>query len=454
MFILIIAAIVIAFVRAPVPFDPARIGVFWCIFGTCALSVLVPLLGFIINLFPLRRYDPASRLRVSIMQASLIFYRLLMLGSFAFVIFWLNWLGFVVYSLNLADAVLLDEFLILLPFLVSLCISLIPLYYLERSIRHFRWTLVEYFIFQLRHNILIILVPWFFYVAVLDATAYIPASFRPFIDRPVVYVPLVAFVIILVYIFSPLVIRILFDTRTLEPGPLRARLESFCKRMNFRCRDIRVWVTSGGAIVNACVLGTVSRFRYVFITDALIERLTPEEVEAVFGHEVGHSKGRHIPFYLFFCFCFFFVMSASEIAAGWIGKYLFSAPEAVPVWFEVTVFTVAVIFYWGFLFGYISRRFERQADIFGALSGPGVYIFIGALEKIAYYNGLGRTRRSWRHFSIEKRVRYLTRLAENPDLIKGFVREIAVAIALFMIFATARFLITLIPHLLQHLTPA
>jgi STE24 endopeptidase len=95
------------------------------------------------------------------------------------------------------------------------------------------------------------------------------------------------------------------------------------------------------------------------------------------------------------------------------------------------------------LFGFISRRCERQADVDGCravsctdrwcaehdeTAGPaadgrglcvtGIRTFISALEKVAYLNGISRERpgwlSSWQHSTIAKRVRFLERLIADP----------------------------------------
>ena len=82
-------------------------------------------------------------------------------------------------------------------------------------------------------------------------------------------------------------------------GPLRRRLTRISERVGFRFTDILVWDT-GNMMVNACVTGILPRFRYVLLTDALIESLTPLEIAAVFGHEIGHIAHRHLLYFGFF----------------------------------------------------------------------------------------------------------------------------------------------------------
>ena len=126
----------------------------------------------------------------------------------------------------------------------------------------------------------------------------------------------------MVLVLAPAFVRLSWPTRPLPAGPLRDRLERLAARFGFRYTDILVWDTDG-AIVNAGVTGALPWFRYVLLTDALIEGLDPHEVAAVFGHEVGHIRHRHLAF-----FGFFFVGSmgvltlASDLVYGHVLKGL------------------------------------------------------------------------------------------------------------------------------------
>src|SRR5262249_36758249 len=92
---------------------------------------------------------------------------------------------------------------------------------------------------------------------------------------------------LLVMVGSPLFVRLPWPSRPLPAGPLRDRLEKLARRLGFRCTDILLWDT-GQNMVNACVTGSLPWFRYVLLTDALVENLDEYEIAAVFGHEIGH----------------------------------------------------------------------------------------------------------------------------------------------------------------------
>ena len=79
------------------------------------------------------------------------------------------------------------------------------------------------------------------------------------------------------------------------------------------------------------------------------------------------------------------------------------------------------------VFGWISRRFERQADAFAArhlsrasggdqraVTGEAVAVVSSALESIALLNAVALERPSWRHGSIAWRRDYLATLEGRP----------------------------------------
>jgi STE24 endopeptidase len=263
---------------------------------------------------------------------------------------------------------------------------------------------------------------------------------------------------VLVLAVSPIFIRMAWPTRSMPDGPLRRRLESVSRRSGFRCADILVWDTDH-LMVNACVTGILPRFRYVLLSDALIDSLTPLEIAAVFGHEIGHVAHRHLQYFLFFFVgCLAVLTMASDAFAGletWIATLTTAdaaAPSALRDVIEGLVVLAAVGAFFGVVFGHLSRRFERQADVYGCkvvscgspdcpphfdFEGPtadpapirgvcpaGVQIFADALATVAQQNGIDADSRSWRHGSIASRRAFLQRLAVSPEREVAFQRQV------------------------------
>lgn len=76
---------------------------------------------------------------------------------------------------------------------------------------------------------------------------------------------------------------------------LKTRIENLLARSGFRSQGLFVMDGSKrSSHGNAYFTGFGKSKRIVFF-DTLIERLSPEEIEAVLAHELGHFKRRHIP---------------------------------------------------------------------------------------------------------------------------------------------------------------
>jgi len=168
----------------------------------------------------------------------------------------------------------------------------------------------------------------------------------------------------------------------------------------------------------------VGRFRYVMFSDALLEALSPAECEAVLAHEIAHSRYRHPVIYLLFTLGFVALAydAMALVPPALRGDYLSQMP----------LLAILVVIYFRFLFGYLSRAFERQADVYAAgLVGSPVPLIL-ALEKIALISGDIRELRSWRHHSVAERVRYLGEIgydAEEQERYHASMRWLTAAVA-------------------------
>jgi STE24 endopeptidase len=186
------------------------------------------------------------------------------------------------------------------------------------------------------------------------------------------------------------------------------------------------------------------------LSDGLLNHLSPDEVEAVFGHEAGHVRHHHLWFFIAFLLgaTTFLVLGVST-AVGLVTELMgdAAAEQVSSLAKGLALPSGCLAAYFGIFFGFLSRRFERQADIFGCravscaradcptnhlphepaqqqlpLCPAGIQVFVQALEKIATLNGSVRDARSWRHFSIAKRVEFLQQLATQPEIDRNFQR--------------------------------
>src|SRR4029079_11343421 len=154
---------------------------------------------------------------------------------------------------------------------------------------------------------------------------------------------------------------------TMPAGPVRYQLEMMAKRLHFRCTDFLLWPTHG-ASANAMIVGLLPRVRYVIFTDRILEDVPPDELAAVFGHEVGHAKHGHIWHYAAFLTLSMTVLAAFLIL---VVQTLKAKGVELPQWAEGWIALPPVVLaatYIFLVFGFLSRRCERQADVYGCRS--------------------------------------------------------------------------------------
>jgi Zn-dependent protease with chaperone function len=355
-----------------------------------------------------------------------------------------------------------SELLVLAPVPLALALSWLSFYDAERlllvSARGAGTALpfggrLGYLAFQARQNLALVMLP----VLTLVVAAGLRRAFPAIAEGPVGQVAGLLPVPVLM-VFMPWVLRGVLGLRPLPPGELADRLQAAARRLDCRLSGVLVWDTRQG-VVNAMVVGVVPWLRYVLLTDRLMRDLTPEEVEAVFGHEAGHVRHRHVITYVAFL-----GLSLAVLGGLWValGMWLESWP-AVRDWLErggpevegwlVLPLLATLGVYLFVVFGWLSRRCERQADVFGCRAvscgrpdcdghGPdtplpagarlcptGVRTFISALEKVAALNGVSRGRpgylQAWQHSTIARRVAFLEGLLIDPGREAAFQRAVS-----------------------------
>ena len=207
-------------------------------------------------------------------------------------------------------------------------------------------------------------------------------------------------------------------------------------------RDIMKWPIFGGRMITAGVMGLAARFRYILVTDALLRYLTPEEIDAVIAHEIGHVKRRHLLFYLLF-FAGYMVISYAtfdlmiflviyfEPLYAVLGRGGIDQTTVASGIFSLMIIAMFLL-YFRYVFGYFMRNFERQADAYVYRLMESARSLISTFEKIAMASGHPPDRPNWHHFSIVERVSFLRKCEEDRHWIRRHDRKVARSMGLFL----------------------
>ncbi|MCE2415625.1 M48 family metalloprotease [Candidatus Poribacteria bacterium] len=334
----------------------------------------------------------------------------------------------------------LRQTLALLPLLIGLiCIRLAFYRVNRRQSAHYKEILSLQFKF-----LLFPLLPMFLYLLIMDAIHWLPYPAKVFIaEHPYILIGLILPVIVSVYIFAPLLMQFLWKTERLAAGSaLKEKLDRLTRQSGIKYREVVVWQTGSLLIANAAVAGAFPWNRRIFLTDALLEYFTDEEIETVVAHELGHIRYRHIPTYMLFSLFYllnypFFYRLVEEPLVAYLGE---SQPLLSVV--STVCSLVFLIVYFIFIFRYLSRRCEHQADLYAVRLTEKPEAFKGALAKLAVLNSVPKSIQRFfeifnTHPSIHRRIEFINQWIEQNSAVqryKDYLVEVKVLIALLPIF--------------------
>ena len=349
-----------------------------------------------------------------------------------------------VYALNLKKFIDWIPLFQKIPTLTALCFLL--LFFIYISIVYY-W---EYNIYILLHpdspgramyiysNLsfsLPMLLPWLFISLIGDAFLFLPnGSFKSMLDS--VIGESIQFVILLMIIalFAPKFIKRLWRCVPLPEGIYRDCIDSTCKSAGIGYSNILYWPIFGGKMITAGVMGLTKKFRYILVTNALIESLSLEELRGVIAHEIGHVKKGHLIKYFISVLLFSFVIVNIVNSGLFLCYQMLGADHIHMATIMFTCFMILfLVVYFRLIFGYFMRNFEREADIFAFQMIGSAAPLISAFNKITFYSGRPPTQPNWHHFSIAQRIAYLERCENSPEWINYHDRKVKRSMAAYIV---------------------
>jgi Zn-dependent protease with chaperone function len=205
---------------------------------------------------------------------------------------------------------------------------------------------------------------------------------------------------LLMLVLYPKLILPLFNKLTpLPEGELKARLMALGDRTGFKAKAIEVIDGSKRSGHSNAYFTGFGRFRRIVLFDTLIAQLTPEELEAVLAHEIGHYRRGHIPKMLVMSAA---MMLAAFAAVAWLANspwfnpaFGFPPGELAPAFLLFGLLSGVVTFWFSPFMNLLSRKFEYEADAFAKEAVGGAGPMVGALRKLAQKNLTNLTPHPW-----------------------------------------------------------
>ncbi|MDO4570219.1 MAG: M48 family metallopeptidase [Planctomycetia bacterium] len=184
-----------------------------------------------------------------------------------------------------------------------------------------------------------------------------------------------------------LIMPLFYKVEPLQDDALLQRFQRLVQGVGLNISGVyRLELSTETNKANACLAG-FGATRRVLLGDTLLENFTPEEIEAVFAHEVGHHVRRHMwkLAALMFLVCVGTFFLADFCLKLYIGEG-FSYAELPPSSLTFLMFVMGLIQHLcAPLMNAISRRFERQSDAYACETSSGQAL-ASAFVKLARQN--------------------------------------------------------------------
>ena len=197
---------------------------------------------------------------------------------------------------------------------------------------------------------------------------------------------------------APIVLfPIFYKFEPLENEDLRRRLVVLSERAGTRVRGVYRWKLSEKSKKANAALTGLGATRRIILADTLLDNYSPEEIEAVLAHELGHHVHRHILKSIF-------VQAAITLFGFWAANWALHYAVDQHMFEELSDFanlpllalvSVVLSFLLMPALNAYSRFNERQADRYAFESIASVEPFISSMNKLAEQNLAERTPSKW-----------------------------------------------------------
>src|ERR1700758_656464 len=205
---------------------------------------------------------------------------------------------------------------------------------------------------------------------------------------------------------------IFYKFEPLQNEALRRRLVVLSERAGTRVRGVYRWKLSEKSKKANAALTGLGNTRRIILADTLLDNYSPEEIEAVLAHELGHHVHRHILKSIF-------VQAAITFIGFWAADFTLHYAVDQHMFEQLSDFanlpllalvSVVLSFLLMPAMNAYSRFNERQADRYAFESIASVEPFVSSMNKLAEQNLAERAPSKWvewffhSHPSISRRL--------------------------------------------------
>ena len=194
------------------------------------------------------------------------------------------------------------------------------------------------------------------------------------------------FVLFANLLYTSLILPLFNKLKPMEDGELKSSIQAYCDKVNFPLKNIFIMDGSKRSSKGNAFFSGLGKKKKVVLFDTLIEKHSTQELTAVFAHEVGHYKKRHILFTTIFSIglmgfmLFLFSRMAYNAEVSWAMGGQTSALHLNLLAFGILYSPISTIL--GIIGNVISRKNEYEADAYAKETYDGTPLITG-LKKMS-----------------------------------------------------------------------
>ncbi len=220
------------------------------------------------------------------------------------------------------------------------------------------------------------------------------------------------------YLLAPRLFNWAWKAVPIKDEDLKKQIIEVSDKAQTPISGVKVWDTFNEPIPNAAVAGLSRKFRFIYITEYLLEIFNVDQVKGVLAHELGHLRLGHVWTYMIFSMDLIFLALGIKLLLYF--DYYWVIVNA-GVWYEAfEIF--GFLFFFAVTFTYLARKSEKQADRFASVI-VGKDTFNSSLTTLEEYISPPPSRiPRWMltHPEIQDRIESVKNWqGDMPDLIKA-----------------------------------
>ena len=220
------------------------------------------------------------------------------------------------------------------------------------------------------------------------AAAYWMISILPNLWWLALWGMLIFISLILNLLLSGVIIPLFYKTRALDDENLKTRFEALAERAGVSIRGIYIVECSARQTTANAALAGIGRFKRILLSDTLLAACTPEEIEAIIAHELGHLKNRDGAGVFFFqALVIFASLWLTAVVCSTLAQPLgFSGMDDISMLPVVILVFVIISMIFTPVSNAMMRCFEMAADDFAIRLTGNAAAFISMLTKLMRQN--------------------------------------------------------------------